>query len=216
VRAVREATLSSRLAARIAEMPLAEGASFSTGALLVRFDCERQAAEARAAAAAVEVQKKTVDTNEELDKFESIGKNDLSVSRSVLDKAVAESDALKAQLKDCNVYAPFSGRVVERLAHSFEGVTVGQPLLRVVDTSALELDLIAPSAWLQWLAQGSEFQFKIDETGQTVPGTVLRLTPSVDPVSKTIRVIGQFQPGKAGNRVLPGMSGTALFPNQQH
>ncbi len=211
VRAVREATLSSRLAARILEMPLAEGASFKSGALLVRFDCERQTAEARAAAAAAEAQKKTVDTNVELDKFESIGKNDLAISRSVFDKADAEADALKVQLKDCNIYAPFAGRVTERVARNFEAVTVSQPLLRIVDTSALELDVIVPSNWLQWLSEGADFEFRVDETGRTLTAKVLRVTPAVDPVSKTIRVIGQFRGGDGLEQVLPGMSGSARF-----
>jgi RND family efflux transporter MFP subunit len=214
VRAVREATLSSRLAARILEMPLAEGASFKSGALLVRFDCERQAAEARAAAAAAEAQKKTVETNVELDKFESIGKNDLAISRSVFDKADAEAEALKVQLKDCNLYAPFSGRVTERLARNFEAVTVSQPLLRIVDTTELELDVIVPSKWLQWLAEGKNFEFRVDETGQTLTAKVLRVTPAVDPVSKTIRIIGQFRGGNGLDRVLPGMSGTASFASK--
>jgi RND family efflux transporter MFP subunit len=212
VRAVREATLSSRLAARIEEMPLAEGTSFKSGALLVRFDCERQNAEARAASAAAEAQKKTVDTNVELDKFESIGKNDLAISRSVLDKAQAESDALKSQVKDCNLYAPFAGRVTERLAHNYEAVTVSQPLLRIVDTSALELDVIVPSAWLRWLTPGADFEFRIDETGQVMTAKVARMNPAVDPVSKTIRVIGEFHSAEGLDRVLPGMSGTAMFP----
>lgn len=211
VRAVREATLSSRLAARIADMPLAEGASFKSGTLLVRFDCERQSAEARAAAAAAEAQKKTVDTNVELDRFESIGKNDLAISRSVFEKARAESDALNTQVKDCNLYAPFAGRVTERMARSFEAVAVSQPLLRIVDPSALELDVIVPSSWLQWLVAGADFHFRVDETGQTMSAKVVRLTPAVDPVSKTIRVIGQFRGGKGTDHVLPGMSGTALF-----
>lgn len=210
-RAVREATLSTRMASRIIELPLADGVSFKAGALLVKFDCERQTAEARAASAAAEAQKKMVETNEELDKFESIGKNDLAISRSQLDKARAEAEALKSQLKDCSLYAPFGGRVVERLVHNFEAVAANQPLLKVVDTSELEIELIVPSAWLQWLAEGASFQFRIDETGQTVAGNVTRLTPTVDPVSKTTKVIARLQPGKGVGQVLPGMSGSALF-----
>ena len=210
-RAVREATLSTRMASRIIELPLADGMSFKAGALLVKFDCDRQTAEARAASAAAEAQKKMVDTNEELDKFESIGKNDLAISRSQLDKARAEAEALKSQLKDCSLYAPFGGRVVERLVHNFEAVAANQPLLKVVDTSELEIELIVPSAWLQWLAEGAGFQFRIDETGQTVAGNVTRLTPTVDPVSKTTKVIGRLRPGKGVSQVLPGMSGSAQF-----
>ena len=214
VRAVREATLASRLAARITDMPLAEGRSFKKGDLLVAFDCERQSAEARAAAAAVQVQVKTVETNRELDKFNSIGKNDLLISISQLDKATAEAEALNATLKDCKLYAPFAGRVSQHLARNFEAVSMSQPLIRVVDSSELEVELIVPSHWLQWLAPGQRFSFQLDETGTQLTSTISRIAPNVDPVSKTVRVVGQIKAAEgSGQRraVLPGMSGMAQF-----
>lgn len=209
IRAAGEAMLSSRLAARIVKMSLKEGESFKKGDVLVEFDCERQAAEARAAKAQMQIQAKTVDTNEELDRFSSIGKNDLAISKSQYDKAKAELDALNAQLKDCKIIAPFQGRVVERVARSHEAVSVSQPLLRVADTTQLELDMIVPSAWLQWLDEGTHFEFKVDETGQTVKGQVDRVNAAVDPVSKTIKIVGRFKPSKG--QLLPGMSGSARF-----
>jgi RND family efflux transporter MFP subunit len=210
VRAVGEATISSRLAARITELPLREGQSFQRGDLLVGFDCERPQAEARAAAAAVDVQTKLLETNEELDKFNAIGKNELLISRSQLDKARAERQAMDSQVKECRLTAPFSGRVMERMARAFEAVQVSQPLLRIADTSALELELIVPSVWLAWLKPGSAFQFRLDETGRALPATVQRLGAAVDPVSKTLRIVGNFRGGN--DMVLPGMSGTAAFP----
>ncbi|RZL00321.1 MAG: efflux RND transporter periplasmic adaptor subunit, partial [Rubrivivax sp.] len=209
IRAAGEAMLSSRLAARIIKMPLKEGESFKKGDVLVEFDCERQAAESRAAKAQMQIQAKTVDTNEELDRFSSIGKNDLAISRSQYDKSKAELDALNAQLKDCRIIAPFQGRVVERVARNHEAVSVSQALLRVADTTQLELDMIVPSAWLQWLDEGSHFEFKVDETGQTVKGQVDRVNAAVDPVSKTIKIVGRFKP--THGQVLPGMSGSARF-----
>jgi RND family efflux transporter MFP subunit len=209
IRAAGEAMLSSRLAARIIKMPLKEGDAFKKGDVLVEFDCERQAAESRAAKAQMQIQAKTVDTNEELDRFSSIGKNDLAISKSQYDKARAELDALNAQLKDCKIIAPFQGRVVERVARNHEAVSVSQPLLRVADTTQLELDMIVPSAWLQWLDEGTRFEFKVDETGQTVKGQVDRINAAVDPVSKTIKIVGRFKPTRG--QVLPGMSGSARF-----
>lgn len=209
IRAAGEAMLSSRLAARIVKLSFKEGESFKKGDVLVEFDCERQAAEARAAKAQMQIQAKTVDTNEELDRFSSIGKNDLAISKSQLDKSKAELDALNAQLKDCKIIAPFQGRVVERVARNHEAVSVSQPLLRVADTTQLELDMIVPSAWLQWLDEGTHFEFKVDETGQTVKGQVDRVNAAVDPVSKTIKIVGRFKPSKG--QLLPGMSGSARF-----
>lgn len=207
VRAVAEATLTARLSARITEMPLAEGATFAKGDLLAAFDCERPQAEARAARAALEAQRKQVETNEELDRYNAIGKNDLLVSKSQLDKAQAEADAMGTQLKECRVTAPFAGRVVLRQARQHESVQAGAPLLRIVDTSGIELDLIVPSQWLAWLRPGTAFVFRIDETGGTYPAKVQRLSPAVDPVSRTLKITASFDDPAA--RVLPGMGGTA-------
>ena len=207
VRATAEATLSARISARIVEMPYAEGTEFTRGATLAAFDCERPLAEARAAAAALNAQRKQVETNEELDRFNAIGKNDLQVSRAQLDRSQAESDALASQTKACSITAPFRGRVLARLARQHEFVQTGTPLLKIVDTSSTELDIIVPSHWLSWLGPGTLFVFRIDETRAVLPAKVLRLLPSVDPVSRTIRIVATFTTPDA--RVLPGMSGTA-------
>lgn len=209
VRAVGEATLSSRLAARINRLPLGEGEAFRRGDVLVAFDCERPQAEARAASAAVEAQRKTVETNEELDKFNAIGKNDLLVSRAQLDRVRAESDALDSQVRECAVLAPFDGRVMARLARAHESVQMGQPLLKVADTSDLELELIVPSPWLSWLKLGTPFQFRVDETGRVLQAQLSRVGAAVDPISRTVRVMGRF--AKSDAAVLPGMSGTGSF-----
>ena len=197
VRAGAEATLTARLATRIVALPLQEGESFRRGAVLVQFDCERQQAELRAAQAALQVQRRNLEAQLELDKHGATGRT-----------------ALQTQLRDCSISAPFSGRVVERLARAHEGVAVSQPLLRIQDTGALELDLIVPSTWLAWLQPGVPFRFRIDETQATLDARVHRLGASVDPVSRTVKIVARF----AGNaeRVLPGMSGSAsLAPPPQ-
>ncbi len=217
VRAVREATLSSRLAARITQMPVREGQAFNEGTLLVAFDCERQLAEARAAAAAVQVQSKMVDTNRELDRFESIGKNDLLVSIAQLDKVTAEAEALNATVKDCKIVAPFQGRVVQHLARAHEAVSPSQPLLKIVDPDDLEVDILVPSTWLVRLKPGAPLVLTVDETGGRWKGQIERVTPSIDPVSRTARIVGKLQQPNASTPLpLPGMSGYASFPGRTH
>jgi multidrug efflux pump subunit AcrA (membrane-fusion protein) len=83
-------------------------------------------------------------------------------------------------------------------------------MLKIIDTSTLELDLIVPSKWLQWLKPGSPFTFAVDETGKSSGAVVDRLLPEVDPVSKTLKIIGRFNSTDNG-QTIPGMSGTATF-----
>jgi RND family efflux transporter MFP subunit len=209
VNARQQATIASRMTARIVEMPYREGQGFGAGAMLVRFDCSQLDAELKAANAAAAAYRTTFDTNVELDQFEAVGKNEVAVSRANLGKAVAEANAVAAQMADCVIRAPFAGKVVERIANVREVAASGQPLMKVQGGGSLEVELIAPSRWLTWLRPGAAFRFTIDETGAVVDGTLTRLGAAVDPVSKTIRVVGELEIGSA--LVLPGMSGSAVF-----
>jgi membrane fusion protein, multidrug efflux system len=208
-----EAVIASRMTAGITYMPYKVGQSFGQGAVLARFDCSITQAQYSAANAATAAYRKTYETNVELDQYQAVGKNEVAVSRANMGKAVAEAGAISAQLGQCAVYAPFSGTVVEQIAHVHEVAATGQPLMKVQTNNQLEVQLMAPSSWLTWLKPGVPFSFKIDETGQSVSGTVSRLGASVDPVSKTIRITGSIK-RDGGMTILPGMSGAAIFDKQ--
>jgi membrane fusion protein, multidrug efflux system len=209
VNAQSESTIASRMTARIVAMPYSEGQSFPAGALLAKFDCSQIQAELKAAEAAASAYRKTYETNVELDQFEAVGKNEVAVSKANLGKASAEAAAVSAQLSDCEVRAPFAGKIVEQIAHAKEVAASGQPLLKIQSGRDVELELIVPSKWLTWMKPGAGFSFAIDETGQTIRGRIKRFGASVDPVSKTIRVIGTVT--ESTGLVLAGMSGTASF-----
>ncbi|MBD2840633.1 efflux RND transporter periplasmic adaptor subunit [Erythrobacter rubeus] len=209
IAAKQESTIASRLTARILSIPVGEGGSFRRGATLATFDCSMIRAQLTAARAATTAYRKTHETNVELDTYEAVGTNEVEVSEANLGQAIAEANAIRAQLNDCSVTAPFSGTVVEQIANRGEVAASGQPLLKIQSGNDLEAELIVPSNWLNWLRAGAEFDFVIDETGTAIPGAVTQLGASVDPVSKTIRVKADIDPGEA--LVLPGMSGTASF-----
>ena len=77
VRAGAEATLTSRLAARIAAMPRQEGESFRKGEMLVQFECDRPQAELRSAQALLQVQRRQLEAQTELEKFGATGKTEV-------------------------------------------------------------------------------------------------------------------------------------------
>jgi RND family efflux transporter MFP subunit len=209
VRSRLEATISSRITAKITSMPYREGQSFARGALLVAFDCATLKAQLNAANAATSAYRKTHETNVELDTFQAVGRNDVEISKANMDKAGAEAHAISAQMSDCVIHAPFAGVVVEQIGHAHEVAASGQPLMKIQNGGDLEVQLIVPSGWLTWLKPGVPFDFKLDETGETVKGRITQLGAAVDPVSKTLRIAGTLE--AASRPVLPGMSGSARF-----
>lgn len=208
VRSGDEAVIASRMTALITALPLEAGQSFAKGQLLVGFDCAQLHAQLSAADAAAAAYRKTYDTNVELDLYKAIGTNEVAVSKANLGKAEAEAAAIQAATTQCAIRAPFAGTVVERIAHPHDVAASGQPLLRIQGAGKLEVELIVPSDWLTWIRPGAPFTFALDETGSSVTGRIVRLGAAVDPVSKTMRVVGSIT---VEGTVLPGMSGTARF-----
>ena len=209
IKSLAEATISVDYAARVLKMPVLEGQAFKKGASLIAFDCKMFSAEIGAARANLKAQELLYVNNRKLLKRGAIGGNEVDISQAQFEKARAELVAVSARTSGCDFKAPFSGRMVERIVQEHESPSAGQPLIRIVDTTRLELETIVPSLWLAWVKPGLNFEFKIDETGQRINATIVRLGATVDPVCQTVKVISVFDGEQES--ILPGMSGTATF-----
>ncbi len=209
VRAVDQAQLSSDLNARVAKVGFRVGEPFKKGDLLISFDCERVRAEANAADAVYREMKVTFESNAHLEKFRAVGKNDVEISRARVDKAEAEARALNSRVSQCDLIAPFDGRVAELAINPHEQPQQGKPFLVIVGGDRLEVELIAPSKWLSWIKPGQSFDFEIDEIGRPYKAKVARIGASVEAVSQMVKVIAVFD--EPAGDVLPGMSGEAHF-----
>src|SRR5690606_26635786 len=117
---------------------------------------------------------------------------EVELSRAELTVARAEQDRISAQRAYCKIEAPFAGVVVEKLAEAYQHVTAGTPLLELVDSSELEIEVAVPSTWVDRVTPGAPFEMTLDETGETVHGEFVRNAGRVDPVSQTLRMIGRL------------------------
>jgi len=205
----RYTTLASEIGAKVSRLPFEEGARFKAGDTLISLDCSLQQAQLSKAEATLDAADKTWKANQRLEEMNAVGKVELAVSQAEVAKARADVAAGKVVLSKCTVTAPFPGRVVEQKAREQQFVQAGQPLLEILDDSALELEFIVPSKWLAWLKPRQGFQVQIDETGKTYPARVQRIGAKVDPVSQSVKlsavVDGRF------NELMAGMSGRVLM-----
>ena len=202
-------TLSSEVAARIDRIATRVGERFKKGDVLVQFDCAIPRAQLAHAAAVVEQSEKTVEVNRRLFKLKSIGQLELEISQAELAKTKADLAAADAVVSKCTIAAPFDGVTVDQKAREFQYTTPGQPLLDVLNDRALEVEMIVPSRWLSWLKPGADFKVQIEENGKTYPARVSRLGGRVDPVSQSIKVIGEITEGVP--ELMPGMSGQVMM-----
>ncbi len=203
------AQLSAEITARIVRMPFKDGEAFSKGDVLAEYDCGRLKAAWRAARAAHRAAALKARSKRRLVKFQAAGKLEASIAEAESARAAAEAEAAALEVRKCRVLAPFSGRVVERHAQTHETPGAGRPLMTIVDTGRLEVEMIAPSRWLAWVRPGQGFRFRLDETGNVLKGRLLRIGAVVDAVSQTVRLRGVLEDPEG--RALPGMSGMAEF-----
>jgi membrane fusion protein (multidrug efflux system) len=206
---VHYTTLSSEMAGRIDKIATRVGDHFRQGDVLIVFDCALPRAQVAKAQAVLTQGERTYEINRRLVALKSMGQLELDVSAAEVLKAKADLAAAESVASKCSIAAPFSGVTVEQKAREFQYTTPGQALLDILDDRTLEVELIAPSHWLNWLKPGTAFQVKIDETDKTYPARVTRLGGRVDPVSQSIKVIGEIT-GDAPD-LMAGMSGRATM-----
>lgn len=205
--------LSSELAAKITELSVKEGERFKKGQVLVAFNCDEQQAQLNKARAVAQAAEKTYQVNSRLVKLNSISTLDYELAAAEVAKAQADIAQFRAVLKKCKITAPYSGRVAERLVNRYQYVKAGDPLLDIVGDNQLELALLVPSHWLNWLKPGLVFKVFLEENQREYPAKVLQIGARIDAVSQSIKVIAEIDGEFEG--LLPGMSGLALFSQVQ-
>ena len=207
--AVNYTTISSELTARVQELPFKEGQTFKKDQVLVAFECSTQLAQAQKSRALLAIAERNFQTNKQLLALGGVSRVTYENSFSEYQRAKAESDELSSIVARCNIVAPYDGLVVEQKVRSQQFVQAGQPLLEILDNSALEVEFVAPSKWFGWLVEGYRFLIRLDETGKEYPAKIIRVNGKIDPVSQTIKAVAVIDGDYKD--ISPGMSGVLLI-----
>jgi len=209
VKAAERAVLSSPLSNKIEKMPFKPGMAFEKGDLLVVFDCRRENANKQGALSAYKARKNKAAKDSELVAFNAAGALDAEISSAERDEALADFQAASALAEDCEIIAPYGGRVVSRPVAPYETPQAGAPILEIVSAERYEISFIAPADWLAWIEPGQPFHFVTEHGAGNYEARVARIGAVVDPVSQTVDVIGEISSDNP--RLRAGLSGTAIF-----
>ncbi|MEO5365941.1 MAG: efflux RND transporter periplasmic adaptor subunit [Magnetococcus sp. WYHC-3] len=206
----RQARLASRMEGRVLEVAVREGEGFREGQLLVRFDCALEQAGLDQRRAQLQGAEGRMANEARMDQLGTGRAVDLTVAQAVVAEYKAAVAEAEERIRQCRVYAPFSGRVVVRGVHPYEYAARGQTLLEVVDNAPPDVELLVPSRWIGQLQAGQELTLLLDENALRCPARITRLGARIDPGSQTVKVMAEVSGSVAG--LVPGMSGQALFP----
>lgn len=211
--AERQAVLSSEMVGRISQLNLREGQKVAKGDLLAAFDCALQNAQLKKANAQRAAAQNTLKGNRRMAELNAIGDVELQNSQLEVSKAQADIDYLKAQIDRCEIRAPFSGSIGDRLVNEQEFVQVGTPLFEIIDDSSLLIEFIAPSRWISWLKPGLSLEIGVEDTEKVYNAELLYTAAKVDAMSQSIKVFARIL--DLSPELKPGMSGQILLVSPQ-
>jgi membrane fusion protein, multidrug efflux system len=202
---LRYTTLSAELHAKVLTLRVPETVRFAAGDLLVELDASLPATHLERARAELRAARASLSAHEELHRLNAVGALELEQGRAAVQRAEAELASTEVLLARTRIVAPYAGVVAERHVRELQHVQPGQPLLDILDETALELEFIVPSTWLSRFAIGHPLVIHLDETGRDYPAVLTRLGVRVDAVSQTVKaaglITGQFP------ELVAGMSG---------
>lgn len=204
-----DTTISSPVAGRIKVIESQLGAGFAAGKVLIGFDCDEPVARLNMAKADLAGALETHEAKVRLQGLEQASDVEVALAAAAAAKARAQQALGAAQVAQCNVHAPWAGRIAKVHVRNHMSVSAGQPLLDLVKTGPLKLKLSVPSRWLARMKPGVAFDVAIDETGKAYEARVSAMNSRIDPVSQTIEIEASIV--KHHPELLAGMSGTAHF-----
>lgn len=149
------------------------------------------------AKAQYDLAKREVQRTEALVKGGALAQRELDRARSQLTAAGAEVTRARAQLAssqsqlgDATVRAPITGVVARRAVSVGDVVSPGSELYEVIDPSTMRLDASIASDDLSVIAPGKTVDFEVrGYPGQKFTGTIARVAPAADPVTRQIQVL---------------------------
>lgn len=209
LKSVRNTILSSEMSGNINRISVKEGDRFKRYNTLVDLDCNIQKAEKKKAIAINNADKARVEINNKLNKLSSISQLDYKLAEYKAQESAAEVDIINTRLKDCKIRAPYSGIVEEQIQKQHEYVKAGDPVLKILDDSTLEVELLVPSEWTTWVKKGTIFTALISEIDKKYEAKITYLGAKIDPVSQSLKIKGSID--NSEKLLKSGMSVTAIF-----
>jgi RND family efflux transporter MFP subunit len=201
---IERVEVRARIEGDLVSVLVREGERVRAGQLLARFDdteleSAHRSAEAELAAARSElaVAEWNLEQAQELHREGAIPEIEVrnaeqraAAARARVAAAEARVHATGMDLRDTRVVAPFTGVVESRLVSGGESVSRGATLFTIVRNDILELAAAVPARNAANVEPGQRVRFQAD--GRQFEGTVARVSPTVDPRSRSITVYIQI------------------------
>ncbi len=208
-KATREANVAFEVAGRLVERPVQVGDRVEAGQLLARLDPRdflnslNQARAARTRAAAFR------DRVVAAARSGAVSRQEVTDAGAELEAANAEVEIRAKALQDSELFAPFAGTVSAILVENFENVRAKQVIMRVLDTSKIEMVVDIPEGLISTVPFVKEIVVRFDAfPGRTFAAHIIEASNEASEATRTYPV-NLLMEQADDVKILPGMAGEA-------
>lgn len=223
IRAVHQASVASKILAKVKEVNVIAGQRVAEGDVLARLDdddlrarleqAQAQADAARAKRDQAQIEYQRVKRLREQEAASPIEwdrvQNELKAAEAELTRAQQAVNEAETVLGYATIRSPIDGRVVDKLVEAGDTVTPGQVLLTLYDPTRMQLVADVRESLTRRLSVGQTVDVRIDALDRTCQGRISEIVPQAETASRTfaVKVTGPCPPG-----VYTGMFGRLLIP----
>ena len=214
--------IASRISGFINNITVREGEVVQKGQLLVTLDnSEVEGAIRKAQAIVNKAGSALEDAKTDAERFAALFKRG-SASDNALRKAKLQRDMASDSLKEAqaalqtalsqrnyiNIISPVNGVVIARQKRNGDLATPGAPILTVESERSLLFETYVAETRIKDIHINDKVEVMIDALRRTMAGTVVRIVPSADPVTRRYQVKIDLPENQS---LLPGMFGRVHF-----
>ncbi|QNI35682.1 efflux RND transporter periplasmic adaptor subunit [Edaphobacter albus] len=150
----------------------------------------------------------------------NIAKSALSAAEQRLGVSRADSQRLQSLSDYSTVTAPFNGVITMRYADTGSLIQAGtasntqaMPLVRIAQSDVLRLRMPVPESDVPYIQDGGQVTVKVQATGKTFVGRIVRFARALDPSTRTM--LAEVDVANSTLALSPGMYAETVISLQQ-
>ncbi len=185
------------------------GATVKQGQVLVELDTSVERAQLAAAVARRDLARSTIGRTRALAASGVIAQAQLDADEAALQTATTDVEGIQAQIAKKTLRAPFAGKLGLRSVNLGQYLQPGTPVTVLETVDAVKVDFQLPQQRLGEVSVGMPVRLEVNDAqgrgdgGAAMEGKIAAVDPTVDPVTRAIKLRADVATGTEGLR--PGM-----------
>jgi membrane fusion protein (multidrug efflux system) len=205
IEAERQVTIHAESTGRLVDLTVEEGDTVKKGQVLARIRYDAQTSSLLRANTSLEKARVDFERAERLYNDKVIGQEEFLRAQNALEIAQLDLSDRSREMRNTKVTAPFDGTITQRKVTAGAFVNNGAELLTIVDFRTLVARVFVPENQLDRIQVGQEAEVVGKAArGRKGAGKILRIAPTIDASTGTVKVTVSMPPASNGPQALAG------------